>query len=125
MPERQKVYEAAKTLLVMFQDRGAISQDDYYAYLRGTANAEFIFDDNPEALQYLHTLRQRAIELMRLQEARMSADKHAEVSLWFIEQFDVLRSKFRSSMRLHPPSVREQFEQGVARLSDVLKPAKS
>ena len=104
-PRKFRVYEAAKTLLVMFQDNGKISQEDYFAYLRGITDAEFIFDD-VKVTQYLQTLRERAIELIRIQ-ASGSAEERAEVSRWFITQFDVLRSKFRPTMSLHPLSIAE------------------
>ena len=102
-----KVYEAAKTLLVVFQFKAKITEDDYFAYLRGITDAEFIFDD-PEVSRYLQTLREQATELIRTQTAGL-ADEHAKISQWFIKQFDVLRSKFYPSMRSHPPAMREQF----------------
>jgi hypothetical protein len=98
-----RVYEAAKTLLVVFQFKAKISQDDYFAYLRGITDAEFIFDD-PEVIRYLQLLREQATEFIRLRE-QGSTNEYAKVSQWFLKQFDVLRSKFYPSMRLHPPSL--------------------
>jgi hypothetical protein len=109
MHERQRIYEAAKTLLVEFQHSAKISQEDYFTYLQGTVSAEFIFDDDPGVIQYLQTLRERAIEQIRLQK-QGSAEERAEMSRWLMQQFDVLRSKFRPTMRLHPPSVMEQVK---------------
>jgi hypothetical protein len=100
-----KVYEAAKTLLVVFQFNAKITHDEYFSYLRGVTDAEFVFDD-PEVPRYLQTLREQAIELIRTQTAGLS-DENAKISQWFLSQFDVLRSKFYPSMRLHPPSLRE------------------
>jgi hypothetical protein len=107
--ERQfRVYEAAKTLLVVFQFNGKISQDDFFTYLRGTADADFIFDD-ADAIQYLQTLRTRAIELMRAQkQGAAAADQCAEIGGWLMQQFDVLKSKFRPVMGLHLPSTAER-----------------
>ena len=100
-----RVYEAAKTLLVVHQFKAKISDDDYFEYLRGITDAEFIFDD-PEVTRYLQTLCEQAIELIRTHKAGLS-DEKAKVSQWFLKQFDVLRSKFYPSMRLHPPSLRQ------------------
>jgi hypothetical protein len=120
MPERKRVHDAAKTLLVTFQNEGKITEEDYFTYLRGIADAKFIFDDDPEATQYLQTLRDRATELIRLQK-QGSAEAHAEISQWFITQFDVLRSKFHSSMRLHPPPTGEKIRQCAERLLSSLR----
>jgi hypothetical protein len=101
-----RVYEAAKTLLVVHQFKAKISEEDYFEYLQGITDAEFIFDD-PEITRYLQTLREQATELIRTQMAGLS-DENAKVSQWFLRQFDVLRSKFYPSMRLHPPPFQEQ-----------------
>lgn len=107
--ERQfRVYEAAKTLLVVYQFSGEISQNDFLTYLRGTVDADFIIDD-ADAIQYLQTLRTRAIELMRAQkQGSAAADQRAEIGGWLMEQFDVLKSKFRPVMGLHLPSMPER-----------------
>jgi hypothetical protein len=101
-----KIYEAAKTLLVVFQYNGKLTVEDYLTYLRGITDAEFIYDD-PDVTEYLQTLREQANELIRLQEQK-AADQSAEVGQWFLKQFGVLRSKFHPSMRLHPPSLLEK-----------------
>jgi hypothetical protein len=87
--------------------------------LRGITDAEFIFDD-PEVTRYLQTLREQAIELIRTQKASLS-DENAKVSQWFLKQFDVLRSKFYPSMRLHPPPIQEQVGSWVNSLLATLR----
>jgi hypothetical protein len=102
---RFRVYMAAKMLLITFQDTGKITQADYFTYVGGIADAEFMIDDQ-NVIQYLQTLRNRAIELIRLrgQEPAKAADALAELEGWFMSQFDVLRSKFRPVLSLHAAS---------------------
>lgn len=100
---RLRTYETAKTLLVSFQYEGKLTTPDYITYKRGTADAEFLFSDNPNVLRYLDLLGKQTVELIKLQQQEAaSADKYAAVETWFASQFDVLRSSFQPSMRLAP-----------------------
>jgi hypothetical protein len=101
-----KIYGAAKALLVVIQNDAKVSLDEYFNYLRGVADAEFVFDD-ADVVQYLQILRERAADLRRAQ-AQGAADECAKIESWFIQQFDVLRAKFRPIMGLRPPSMAER-----------------
>src|SRR5690242_19326944 len=88
---KYRVYEAAKALLVNFQDNGALSQADYFNYLRGVADAIFLCNEDVEG--YLKTIRDKATLLIRLQRnGAAAADESAEVEMWFTQQFGVLAS---------------------------------
>ena len=109
---RFKVYEAAKALLVAHLTNGKLSEDDYIAYRRGTADAVFLLDAG--VVEYLEELRRRAERLLQLsiQQAeirddisqetkyRRLVDESAQIETWFAQQFDILIAKFKPAMRL-------------------------
>jgi hypothetical protein len=108
---KRRIYEAAKALLVVFQIEGSISHETFLKFSRDIADAEFVFND-AAVIQYLQTLREQAIELIRSQKQGAAAADHcAELEQWFIKQFDVLRSKFNASMRLHPPPMAKKIKE--------------
>jgi hypothetical protein len=106
---RFKVYEAAKTLLVAVQQNGKMSLEEFFAFLRGTSDAAFLL--KPDIVEYLETIRKQAAKLRLLQQQLQNqdldqkrraalADQAAETEKWFNDQFEVLLSKFKPSMRL-------------------------
>jgi hypothetical protein len=106
---RLKIFEAAKALLVAVQDNGTLSVDEYFAFIKDTANAVFLL--KPNVADYLKTLGSRAVRLRLIQNQLKSdqidqptraqlADKAAEMELWFNEQFNVLIEEFKPSLRL-------------------------
>ena len=113
---RLKIFEAAKALLVAVQTSGTLSIDDYFVFVRSTANAVFLL--KPDVVEYLSTLRDHATRLRlfqnQLKDDRKDqaargelADKAAEVELWFYNQFDVLIERFKPSLRLDLHSVND------------------
>ena len=112
-----RIYEAAKTILAVFELNATISIEEYFTYLRGITDAEFIFDD-PNVTQYLQKLREQTVELMRSQkQGAVAADQSSELEHWFSKQFDVLKSKFQPSMSLHQPSISEKIREGLDALT--------
>lgn len=109
---RLKVYEAAKALLVAHLINGKLSEDDYIAYRRGTADVVFLLDAG--VIEYLGELQKQAERLIRLpaelaairddmaKEAKYDklVDEFAEIETWLTQQFDVLIAKFKPAMRL-------------------------
>jgi hypothetical protein len=108
------VFEAAKALLVAVQTDGKLSVENYFTFVKDTANAVFLL--RPDAVEYLKSLRNQAIRLRLIHNQLKDdgidqstkgqlADKAAEIELWFGDQFDVLVERFKPSLRLDLHSV--------------------
>ena len=109
---RLRVYEAAKTLLVAHLINGKLSDDDYIAYRRGTADAVFLLEAG--VIDYLEELRKRAERLMRLRtelaeiredmskdaQYHQLVDENAQIETWLSQQFEILIARFKPAMRL-------------------------
>jgi hypothetical protein len=110
---RFAVYNAARTLLVQeIYVHGVASREAIYAFVRGAADAVFRLDDN--LVDYLDEIRKRAFRLRfvadRLNdkdgvlpignERSVLAQKEADLTNWFLEQFNVLIEHFRPFLTL-------------------------
>jgi hypothetical protein len=111
---RYKIYKAARNFLSATQIDG-LKLEKYFDFLSATHEAVFLFKN--DVVDYLALLRERAIKLyaigQRLKNVNMdqtlraaSADEAAEHEKWFNDQFDVLASKFKSSLRLDEHALR-------------------
>jgi len=108
---RFEIYESARNLLLDVFQTSNVSREALGNFVRGTEKAVFIFDQ--AITDYLAELRRQAI---RLQEANaMIADgraivgdgsgataaaRKAELSQWFVDQFDELLARFKPFMAL-------------------------
>jgi hypothetical protein len=109
---RFKIYEATKTLLVIYQNNDRLSTEEYLDYRRSTTDAVFLLDDN--VVRYLEHIGERVRRFLLLQEQikenvsgedayHRRVNEHAEIGTWFLQQFDILFAKFKPSMRLDEP----------------------
>jgi hypothetical protein len=109
---RFKIYEATKTLLVIYQNNDILSTEEYLDYRRSTTDAVFLLDDN--VVRYLEHIGERVRRFLLLQEQikenvsgedayHRRVNEHAEIGTWFLQQFDILFAKFKPSMRLDEP----------------------
>jgi hypothetical protein len=104
-----RVYGSTKGLLGAFQADGRIAPSSFQHYLEGTADAEFLFDE--DILDYLKQVRERAAQNIYNQrklssqnlpqkERNALIDKDAEDAKWFLAQFDIVRDLFKPTMQL-------------------------
>jgi hypothetical protein len=112
---RYRVFEAARKLLAETQIHRSPSDDDLRAFVIGTSDAVFLFDD--DIAVYLKEMQKRAYEFQSLEkllevypdttpiipvgEKRTQAvNASSEHFLWFSEQFDGLVDKFKPFLKL-------------------------
>jgi|ERR1700675_1874868 len=105
---RFRIYAAAKGLLVSVQADGSVKRTAFQVFVDQTSDAEFLFA--PNVADYLKELRAKAIDSIRI-ETKLSnglgqkehdrlAQEESEIATWFMDQFDILRDKFKPFMRL-------------------------
>jgi hypothetical protein len=105
---RYAVFNATRKMLAEFVSHANVTTEDLRAFLLGTGDAVFLFDDR--IAEYLQEMRRRAssvasiniaLEALPVGEQRSKA---VQVSMghvqWLIEQLDGLSDKFKPYLRL-------------------------
>jgi hypothetical protein len=105
---RFQIYDAARTLLIHIIQQAAISREEIYVFIRGTADAIFLLDD--DLVSYFREWQTRAFRLEviasvidaprgSLTREQLIEEKFV-IFHWFESQFDVLITKFKPFLRL-------------------------
>jgi hypothetical protein len=106
---RYAVYQAARVLLKEVSDRGDASNEGMFAFLLGTADAPFLFDDDMAA--YLVVLHVQASQLHAInapiesmapgENKNAAVHKSGELRSAFLAQREALQKKFLPYLQLH------------------------
>jgi hypothetical protein len=107
---RFKIYEAARALVVAVFGRGNVSDDEFVAFVLGTADAVFLL--SADMVAYFEEMRTKALRLVQLNqlinkpptipepdETNAPREK-ADLAGWFVAQNQVLIEKFRPFLAL-------------------------
>jgi hypothetical protein len=110
------VFDAVRVFLSQIASKGTMTDEILMTYLRGIANARFLFDE--ELNNYLIKLRNNGIDIQmfhtQLQDVPIGAERtnyaklKADRLIWLVGQFDTLESRFTPYL---------QFEQRNSRSS--------
>ncbi len=107
---RFKIYEAARALVVAVFRRVDVSQEEFFAFVSGTADAVFLL--NAEIVAYFEEMRTKALRLQRMNRLineppavpepdQTNAPHHkADLGTWFVAQNEVLIEKFKPFLAL-------------------------
>jgi hypothetical protein len=106
---RFAIFEATQKLLIEVLETSNVSDEGYSAFVQETRKSVFLF--GKELSDYLGEMRGNAVELhltvLKLtgetplgEERNTLAASRAELSTWFVDQFDVLIDKFKSTLAL-------------------------
>lgn len=106
---RYRVFDAARTLLSEILVHGNSSDEVINAFLLGTGDAPFLFDDS--LTEYLREMRKHATSLLGIKMAmealpagaeKARASKTAgEHQMWLVQQQDGLADRFRPVLQLN------------------------
>lgn len=106
---RFKVYEGLKKILIIATSKGDVPLDAVSQFEADTSEAVFLFDS--DVLQYVKTVRHRAIDLraandqlheqdLPVGEERSRMARHkSELLAWFMKQFKEATETFQSYLR--------------------------
>jgi hypothetical protein len=106
---RAGVFDAARELMREVLREGTVSRDGLDAYMRGTLDAVFLFDDHA-LIEYLELVRSEAVRLMACSEANRRDPSDAVTSgrldqehglvTWFSSEFRRLHEHFEGHLRV-------------------------
>lgn len=107
---RFKIYEAARALVVAVFRRVNVSDDEFFSFVSGTADAVFLL--GPDMVVYLDEMRAKALQLRQLNrlinepppipepDQATAPREKANLGTWFVAQNEVLIEKFRLFLAL-------------------------
>jgi hypothetical protein len=107
---RFKIYEAARALVIAVFRRVDVSQDDFFAFVAGTADAVFLLD--ADMVAYFEEMRTKALRLQRMNrlineppavpepDQTNAPREKADLGTWFVAQNEVLVEKFKPFLAL-------------------------
>jgi hypothetical protein len=100
---RYKLYESTKTFVLRVCRERAVDTESIFTFVRDTGDAVFLLD--ADMVNYIDEIRVRAnrldflrsvINLPEYYERRATLiEEEGQLFLWFVDQFDVLRDKFK------------------------------